>query len=173
MIPALGCWLRTSLLVVALLWLHTAHAGIPDMYKPVPVEPPFSFSERVIDLNPAIKLAQAQNKPLFIYMGATDCPPCVDYQRFLEKHAATLVDVYSKFVVVDIRTWIKGPVLKFRVGDSSYKYHDFNELVGAAKAQFLFPHFWMLSSDMKLIKKLPPNVSPFLELENHKALLSM
>lgn len=81
-----------------------AIAGIPDNYSPIAIEPPFSFSERLIDLTPAITKAKRDGKPILIYMGAQDCPPCKQYEQFLEQNHSALASTYESLVVVDVRS---------------------------------------------------------------------
>lgn len=94
------------LLAPALLLLCAAgaHADLPDSFQPLVPQPPFSFTQRVFDLSPAFAQARAQDKPVFIYLGASDCPPCVDYTKFLAKQRDALKPAFDGVVLVDLRT---------------------------------------------------------------------
>src|SRR6185369_13466670 len=53
--------MKLSLALAALMACASAvRAEIPDSYKPLVVEPPFSFTERVFDLTAAVARAQSE-----------------------------------------------------------------------------------------------------------------
>lgn len=144
-----------------------AMATIPDEYNPIVIEPPASSSERLIDLTKAIELARQQNKNIWLYLGAADCPPCRKYKDFLHSHFNELKDVYAKYLVVDIRTWINGPELKFKVGEKTYTYKEFNDITGSYKAAYRYPHFWALAPELKSVKELHPSENILKNVEDH------
>jgi hypothetical protein len=74
---------RAALVVLALAQAPMAAAQIPDAFRPMVVEPPMSLTERRFDLTAAIQRARAEKKLLFVYLGARDCPYCVQYEKFL------------------------------------------------------------------------------------------
>ena len=107
--------MKRLLLVWMGLFVIPAHAAIPNDYAPVVVEAPFSLRERVFDLTSALETAKSTGKPIFLYLGAKDCPPCLEYKRFLSDHRSELKEAFSEVVVVDIRTWLRGPSMYLKV----------------------------------------------------------
>jgi thiol-disulfide isomerase/thioredoxin len=116
--------------LVLLVASASAIARIPAAFDPIVVEAPFSFSEREFDLTPAFERARAQQKPLYVYLGANDCPPCHEYTRFLEANAQQLQPYFAKVVVVDIRSWLKGPKIVFKIYGKAYSPKQFQRFVG-------------------------------------------
>lgn len=153
-----------------LMCIGQALAGIPDNYHPIPIEPPFSFSERLIDLTPALSKAKKEGKPLLIYMGAQDCPPCKEYERFLEQNHHTLASTYESLVVVDVRSWLKGPKLVFQVTDKRYTLEEFKAAVGDINKTYTWPYWWLINPDLRQLKQLPRGSKNYLEVELHKNL---
>ena len=164
--------MKLSLALAALMACASAvRAEIPDSYKPLVVEPPFSFTERVFDLTAAVARAQSEAKPLFVYVGAYDCPPCKDYKRFLQEHRTELEPAFQKVVVVDIRTWLKGPKLVFKIADKQYTLDEFRTLVGDRNKIFTYPYYWILSSEPKQLRQLPLGSRYYMDVERHKGYL--
>lgn len=143
----------------------SAHAAIPDSYAPWVVEAPFSLRERVFDLTPAVQTAQKNGQALFIYLGAADCPPCVQYKQFLKQNAAELKPAFAKVVVVDIRTWLRGPTMVLKINDQRLSFKQFKTMVGDSTTSLLYPSFWLLSPDLKQIKQLLSGTSNYLSVE--------
>ena len=138
------------LLVFALaLWALHARAEIPEEYQPIIIKPPFSFSERLIDLSVAVEKANSDNKALYIYLGAEDCPPCRTYKNFLFENRSALKEAFDNVILVDIRTWLKGPTLIFKVGEKKYSFAEFNALVGDNNKSLSYPYFWFISPTLK------------------------
>jgi hypothetical protein len=150
-----------------------AMATIPDEYNPVVIEPPSSFSERVVDLTKVVEVAKQQRKNIWLYLGAADCPPCRKYHEFLRANFNELKDDYSKYIIVDIRTWVKGPELKFKVGDKTYTYKEFNDATGSYKVSYRYPHYWALSPELKSVKELHPNEGILKRVEDHLEFIRM
>jgi hypothetical protein len=155
------------------LLVFSAHAAIPNEYTPVVVEAPFSLRERVFDLMPAVEASRKTGKPLFIYLGATDCPPCLDYKRFLSSHRAELKSAFSEFIVVDIRTWLRGPTMYIKVDDKRLTFNQFKALVGDTSKTLVFPSFWLLSPELKQLKQLPSGVKDYLNVGQHLEILKI
>jgi len=151
----------------------TAEAGFPDSYAPIVIEPPFSFTERLVDLTSAIEKAKTEARPLFIHIGAKDCPPCRDYQNFLEENHSDFDPIFRKMVIVDVRTWVKGPKLIFKIANSRYNLDEFKNLLGDQTERFSYPYFWLLSPELRQIKQLPRGSSHYLTVESHKRLLEI
>ncbi len=156
---------------VLTLWSLHARGEIPEEYQPIIVKPPFSFSERLIDLSAAVERANLENKPLYIYLGAEDCPPCRTYKQFLSEHHPVLKDAYQRVVLVDIRTWLKGPDLVFKVGEKRYSFTEFNSLVGDSNKFLVYPYFWLVSPALKQLKQLPQRSRIYLQVEKQLEIL--
>lgn len=164
---------RALPLLLALAHAPLAGAQIPDAFRPLVVEAPFALAERQFDLNPAIAKARAEKKLLFVYLGAHDCPYCVQYVRFLRANTEALLPVYSRHVVVDIRTWLKGPQPTFLVGDRKYTFAEFQSVVGGpARKQAVYPTFWLLTPDLKA-RPLPAGTNLFKSVDEHRKALSV
>ncbi|MFL5578958.1 MAG: thioredoxin family protein [Gemmatimonadaceae bacterium] len=162
---------RATLLLALVLSPPLAAAGIPDPFRPMVVDAPFAMSERRFDLNPAIAKARAEKKLLFVYLGASDCPYCVAYERFLRAHTQALLPVYERYVVVDIRTWLKGPKPTFLVGDRTYTFGDFNTAVGDRGPKSpRYPYFWILTPELKA-KALPRGDGFYSDVGEHRRAL--
>jgi Thioredoxin-like len=163
-----------SLALVALAILPGIACGeIPSDYLPLVVEAPFSLSERVFDLTQAIAQARSHNKPLFIYVGAADCGPCREYKSFLVKNRTDLQAAFSRVTVVDVRTWLKGPPIKFRVAQDLYSFADFKVLTGDKNIPLVYPYHWLLSPDLRQIRQLPLGSAGYMSVETHTALLQL
>jgi thioredoxin-related protein len=165
--------MRKILAVWMCFFVLTTQAAIPSDYSPVVVEAPFSLRERVFDLTPAIETARKTGKPLLLYLGATDCPPCVEYKRFLSRHRSDLNEAFSAFVVVDIRTWLRGPTMYLKAEDKRLTFNQFKTLVGDSSKTLVFPSFWMLSPELKQLKQLPSGVKDYLDVNLHQDILKI
>jgi thioredoxin-related protein len=165
--------MRQLLLVLIGFLVLSANAAIPDDYTPVVVEAPFSLRERVFDLMPAIESSRKTGKPLFIYLGAKDCPPCLQYKKFLASHRSELKEAFSELVVVDIRTWLRGPTMYVKFDDKRLTFNQFKTLVGDTSKNLVFPSFWLLSPELKQIKELPSGVKDFLSVDQHLEILKI
>lgn len=161
------------LLLFLLTPAPSALAEIPEPFHPVVVESPSSLGERRFDLTQAVARARAEKKLLFVYLGARDCPYCVQYERFLRRNQEILLPVYARHVVVDIRTWLRGPEPYFQVGDRKYTFSEFNAVVGGDRGRKSpsYPYFWLLTPDLKA-KQLPRGTELFRTVEEHRRALS-
>lgn len=161
-----------SLIVVLALWSLQVRAEIPDEYHPIIIKPPFSFSERLVDFTEALEKANYEKKPLYIYLGADDCPPCREYKRFLSENRSALKEEFSNVIIVDIRTWLKGPNLVFKVGEKKYSFAKFKTLVGDRNTFLTYPYFWLISpTTVKQLKQLPQGTSNYLHVDKQLEIL--
>jgi PQQ-dependent catabolism-associated CXXCW motif protein len=163
--------MRPLFLAILLFAAQAAYGEIPAFYHPMEISPPFSFSERLIDLTPAFEKARQLNKPLLVYLGANDCPPCKHYTAFLEQHEEEMKPVFAKLVVVDIRTWLKGPKLIFQIYDKRYNIVQFKALVGDTNKGLFYPTWWLLTPEGKQVRQLPQSSFYFTSVESHIRLL--
>lgn len=161
----LATWRRLTGCAVLLLSSLAAQAGIPDRFQPLIIEAPFSFSERQFDLTDALERAQRDGKPMLIYVGAQDCPPCRNIELFLDKHAEQLKPALDKVIVVDIRSWLRGPKLQFKVRDQVFSWAEFKAAIGDANPNRSYPTFWLISPQLRQVKQLPAGSSHFMDVE--------
>ena len=165
--------LRLPALAIAACLLHgTAFADIPASYQPVVPQPAFSFTQRLFDLTPAFEQARAQNKPVFVYLGASDCPPCVDYTKFLDKQRDALKTAFDGVVLVDLRTWLRGPTVKLALDGKQYTVTEFKAMVGDQNPGFSYPWFWLLSPSGKQQRQLPYGLDAYMTVAGHTRLLA-
>lgn len=133
----------------------SAAAQIPDSYRPMVIEPPLSLSARVIDLTPAVDRARREGKPLYLYLGARDCPPCKAYTGFLQANREALQPAFDQVVVADVRTWLRGPALVFKIGEQHYTAAEFKALVGDVNQGLSYPSYWLLTPQLRQVRQFP------------------
>jgi thioredoxin-related protein len=146
-------------------------AKIPDIYQPFVVTAKLSFSERRFDLTEAVKHARATGKPLLIYVGAEDCPPCKQFSTFLIENVASLKDPIANVVVVDIRTWLRGPKIVFAIGSREFSTAEFKAMTGDSRQEFTFPYFWFVDSELRQVKQLPVGSSNYMSVDRLRELI--
>jgi thiol-disulfide isomerase/thioredoxin len=159
------------LALLLLLFLPLARAEIPEVFAPLVVTPPFSFTERLIDLTAAFEKAKLLNKPMLVYLGAADCPPCQEYSAFLEKNKEELKAPLADVVLVDIRTWLQGPKLIFQIDDKKFTAKEFMLYVRDTHQRLVYPSWWLLTPQGKQVRQLPQGAGNFTSVENHIKLL--
>ena len=90
---------------LALMPAAVAAAGIPAPYSPIVIQPAGTPARYEFDLSAALARARRENKRLYVYLGASDCPYCRRYEAFLDKNASELVPHFAaKYIVVDLRS---------------------------------------------------------------------
>lgn len=163
--------LAAVLVLLACVAPRLAHATIPAELNPLVVEAPFSFFVREFDLTQAFEKAKAENKPMFIYLDAWDCPPCKDYAEFLNRNLAPLKPHFAKVIVVDLRTSLRGSALSFKIRDRSYSFEEFKSLVGDTNSGLAYPYYWLVSPGGRQVKQLPRGSGNYTELDKHIQIL--
>jgi thiol-disulfide isomerase/thioredoxin len=156
-------WLSAALVVCA----ASAQAEIPPDYKPVVAPTVSNRTDTLVDLTGAVAIAERENKPLFIYSGASDCGPCHDYEQFLRKNWDRLHPSFEKVVVVDIRTTLGAPRPTYKVGDKLYNHGQFVELIGDSDKGRYYPRFWLVSPQLKQLKQVRRGKGTFSNVERH------
>jgi len=157
--------------VLAMLACNAAHAAIPGELNPLVVEAPFSFFVREFDLTKAFEKSKAENKPMFIYLDAWDCPPCKEYAEFLGRNIEPLKPHFAKVVVVDIRTSLRGSALAFKIREKSYSFEAFKSLVGDNNTGLAYPYYWLISPAGRQVKQLPRGSVNYTDLDQHIQIL--
>ncbi len=159
--------LRRTLAIATLLIAatHAAAAGFPPAYKPSVIEPKGAPDAYEFDLTAALQRARAENKRLYVYLGANDCPFCRKYEAFLETNAGALTAHFAKdYLVYDLRSTLKaqGDRLRFRIGNQSWPYKEFMATLGDERArQLVYPSVWLLGADGKPLMQMPAGTGTF------------
>ena len=164
--------MRTAMLFLFLFGASHVYAEIPDALNPVVIKSE-SFFTREFDLTQVFSRAKAENKYVYLYLGAEDCPPCRDYGWFLKRNADVLRPHFDKLLVVDIRSWLRGPNLIFKVGSQSYSFSKFQEFVDGRERFAFWPFHWFLSPDGKVVRQLPPGTTSYMSVEKLIPLLDV
>ena len=151
--------------VLLALLIATANAvGIPPAYTPLVVEPTITAGRSEFDLGPALARAKRENKRLYVYLGASDCPYCRRYENFLAKNADELVPHFKPWIVVDLRSTLSTTAnrLFIRVGDSALNYTDFQQAIGDQRTRMLvYPSVWLFDPQLKPLMQMPAGTGTF------------
>lgn len=139
-------------------------AGIPPAYSPVVIEPKGAPARAEFDLSAVLERARRENKRLYVYLGASDCPYCRKYEAFLDKNAAELVPQFHNYIVVDLRSSLSMPATKvlIRVGASALPYAEFQRSIGDERARMLvYPSVWLFDAKLKPLMQMPAGTGTF------------
>jgi thioredoxin-related protein len=140
-------------------------AGVPADYAPRVIEPRVQDGRTEFDLSAAQGRAKRENKRLYVYLGANDCPYCKVYETFLRRNADELVAEFAReWLVVDLRSSlsVKAPTLFFKIGGRSLDYKTFMEQLGDERARLLvYPSVWLFDSDLKPLMQMPAGTGTF------------
>ncbi len=163
--------------VLLALLVATAHAvGIPPAYAPLVVEPLTAADRSEFDLGPALARAKRENKRLYIYLGASDCPYCRRYENFLAKNADELVPHFRPWIVVDLRSTLSTTAnrLFIRVGDSALNYTDFQQSIGDQRTRMLvYPSVWLFDPQLKPLMQMPAGTGTFETVDEQLEILNL
>ena len=161
--------LRAVIVALGLVgWLAApapAVAGIPADYAPLVVLPTGMPQRYEFDLSAALARARTDNKRLYVYLGAIDCPFCRKYEDFLARNAAVLAPEFAKdYLVVDLRSSLSvtGRLLYIRIGERSLPYVDFQRSIGDARVRVLtYPNVWLLDQQARPLMQMPAGSGTF------------
>jgi thioredoxin-related protein len=155
----------------------TANAiGLPPAYAPMVVEPTIVAGRSEFDLGPALARAKRENKRLYVYLGASDCPYCRRYENFLAKNAGELVPHFRPWIVVDLRSSLSTTAdkLVFRIGNSVQNYTEFQRSIGDQRARMLvYPSVWLLDTQLKPLMQMPAGNGTFETVEEQLEILNL
>jgi thioredoxin-related protein len=161
-------WLGAlRVVVIASLALAAAatHAlGIPAAYAPIVIRPNVDAERSEFDLSAALARAQRENKRLYVYLGAHDCPFCRRYEAFLDKNAAELVPHFKPYLIVDLRSSLATTAqrLYIRVGARSLPYAEFQKSISDERARMLvYPSVWLFDARLKPLMQMPAGTGTF------------
>ena len=160
--------LRLAVFASLVVFAAVARAlGIPAAYAPIVIEPS-PGSERAeraeFDLSAALARAQRENKRLYVYLGASDCPYCRRYENFLEKNATELVPHFKPYLIVDLRSALSTQAqrLYIRVGARSLPYAEFQRSINDERARMLvYPSVWLFDTQLKPLMQMPAGTGTF------------
>ena len=159
------------------LLIATANAvGIPPAYAPLVVEPVITAGRSEFDLGPALARAKRENKRLYVYLGASDCPYCRRYENFLAKNADELVPHFKPWIVVDLRSTLSTTADKLfiRVGNTSLNYTDFQQSIGDQRTRMLvYPSVWLFDPQLKPLMQMPAGTGTFETVEEQLEILNL
>jgi len=163
--------------VLLALLVATTHAvGIPPAYTPLVVEPLVAAGRSEFDLGPALARAKRENKRLYVYLGASDCPYCRRYENFLGKNADELVPHFKPWIVVDLRSTLSTTAnrLFIRVGDSALNYTDFQHSIGDQRTRMLvYPSVWLFDPQLKPLMQMPAGTGTFETVDEQLEILNL
>jgi thiol-disulfide isomerase/thioredoxin len=150
---------------LALVPATGALAGVPAPYAPLVIQPSGTPDRHEFDLSAALARARRENKWLYVYLGAHNCPFCRRYEAFLEQNAAELVPHFAaQYIVVDLRSSLSvtADQLFIRIGGRSLAYADFQRSIGDERARMLvYPSVWLLDPDAKPLMQMPAGTGTF------------
>lgn len=156
-------------------WL--AVAGMPAAYSPIVVQPTGVPARHEFDLSGAVERARRENKRLYVYLGARDCPFCRRYEAFLETNATALVPHFAaQYLVVDLRSSLSvtADLLYIRIGEQSLPYADFQRAIGDERARMLvYPSVWLLGQDAKPLMQMPAGTGTFQTVQEQLEILRL
>jgi len=150
--------------------------GIPPAYQPMVIEPAVAPGRSEFDLNPALARAKRENRRLYVYLGADDCPYCRRYENFLRKNAGELVPHFKPWLVVDLRSSLSTlqSQLFFRVGQQSLVYAAFQRSINDERARMLvYPSVWLFDPQMKPLMPMPAGTGTFETVEEQLEILNL
>lgn len=144
--------------------LSAGAEGIPGAYSPVVIQPAGAPARTEFDLTAVAERAKRENKRLYVYLGAKECPYCRKYESFLEKNATELVPHFSDYIVVDLRSSLSvtDKSLFIRVRDTSLPYAEFQKSIGDVRARMLvYPLVWLFDGNLKPLMQVPAGTGTF------------
>ena len=162
--------------VLALLIGAANAVGIPPAYTPLVVEPAITEGRSEFDLGPALARAKRENKRLYVYLGASDCPYCRRYENFLRSNADELVPHFKPWIVVDLRSTLATTANKLfiRAGDRSLDYTAFQFSIGDQRTRMLvYPSVWLFDPQLKPLMQMPAGTGTFETVEEQLEILHL
>ena len=144
--------------------MATAATGIPAAYSPIVVEPAGGPERAEFDLGPALARARQENKSLYVYLGASECPYCRRYEAFLAANAAELLPHFANYLIVDLRSSlsVRADALYIRAEGRSLPYAEFQRSIGDQRARLLvYPSVWLLDAALQPLMQMPAGTGTF------------
>ena len=150
--------------------------GLPPAYGAIVVEPGGAPERAEFDLGPALARAQRENRRLYVYLGASDCPYCRRYENFLNSNAAELLPHFKPWLLVDLRSRLSTTArqLYIRVGDKSLPYTEFQKSIGDERTRMLvYPSVWLFDPQLKPLMQMPAGTGTFETVEEQLEILQL
>jgi hypothetical protein len=140
--------------------------GIPAAYAALVLQPRQDGAQAEFDLGPALDRARREQRRLYLYLGASDCPYCRRYEAFLARHAAELAPQFRRhgYLVVDLRSQLSTTAdkLHFRIGAQRWGYKAFMQHLGDERERMLvYPSVWLLDTSPKPLMPMPAGTGTF------------
>jgi hypothetical protein len=79
---------------------------------------------------------------------------------------------FDEVVFVDIRTWLKGSQIVFKVGDDRYTLAEWKAVVGDKNKWVGYPYYWLLTPELTPYKQLTRKSSDFTSVDALKSILA-
>lgn len=176
-LAALLVKLALTVAVVLALTDPEARAALPTAYAPIVVQPSGGPDRAEFDLDAALQRARAENKSLYVYLGARDCPYCRRYEAFLAANATILVPHFqARYLVVDLRSalLLQAPKLSFRVNGRSFDYGSLMREMGDERVrQLVYPSVWLLDGQARPLMQMPAGTGTFETVEEQLEILRL
>ena len=151
--------------------------GVPAAYAPIVIEPVGTPARYEFDLGPALERARRENKRLYVYLGASDCPYCRKYEAFLAANSATLVAPFAaQYLVVDLRSALAATAAKLfvRTGAAALPYAEFQRSIGDERARLLvYPSVWLLDANARPLMQMPAGTGTFQTVDEQLEILRL
>lgn len=141
--------LLACLALVSASLATVTQAAMPGAYTPIVIEPQGAPARMEFDLSAALDRARRENKRLYVYLGASDCPFCRKYEAFLAKNSGELLPHFAPYLVVDLRSslQVQANKLFIKVGALSQPYAEFQRSIGDERARLLvYPSVWLFDA---------------------------
>jgi thiol-disulfide isomerase/thioredoxin len=171
-------YLAIALPLVAGLMPGSSLAVMPAAYKAQVIEAQGLPERYEFDLTTALNQARKENRRLYVYLGARDCPFCRKYEAFLDKNAGELAPLFveKKYIVVELRSAlsVQANRLFIRIGKNSRAYADFQRDIGDERArQLVYPSVWLLDANAKPLMQMPAGTGTFETVEEQIEILNL
>jgi thioredoxin-related protein len=169
--------LRTLLATLLLAFSVSALAAFPARYSPMVLQPAGTPQRYEFDLSAALARAQKENKRLYVYLGASDCPFCRRYEAFLDKNADALVAPFAKdYIVVELRSALAAQAdkLYFRIGNTSLPYAEFlRSFNDERERKLVYPSVWLFNGQAKPLMQMPAGTGTFETVSEQLEILNL
>ena len=153
------------LAVLLMICVNVAQAALPERYGAMVLQPSGPPERQEFDLTPAFQRAARENKRVYMYLGASDCPFCRKYEAFLSSHADELVPHFAKdWIVLDLRSRLSNQAdrLWFRIGPRSLPYVEFmKSLNDERQRQLVYPSVWLFDAKARPLMQMPAGTGTF------------
>jgi hypothetical protein len=145
-------------------------------YTPLVVEPLITAGRSEFDLGPALARAKRENKRLYVYLGASDCPYCRRYENFLaqeRRRTGAALQALDRRRPAQHAVDDCEPALHPR-RRQSLNYTDFQRAIGDQRTRMLvYPSVWLFDPQMKPLMQMPAGTGTFETVEEQLEILNL